>query len=170
MQLEDESKAYALTAVIGLIDVGDLVLVNTTAVELGLGTGGWHVVHSIQSRTERHALNGGQVLKARYLSEQLEVDPHISDRTDLVGARILLCVLHSHFGAVSVALKITQLGIPHDGPSRTSVASQRCSGEPRKPRSPQVHCYCGASLWWRLRGSERRLSGSRLCSTMVAPR
>ncbi|HIF66131.1 MAG TPA: DUF3866 family protein [Acidimicrobiia bacterium] len=110
MQLEDESKAYALTAVIGFIEVGDHVLVNTTAVELGLGTGGWHVVHSIQSRTERQALNGGRVLKARYLSEQLEVDPHISDRTDLVGARILLCVLHSHFGAVSVALKSPNLG------------------------------------------------------------
>lgn len=110
MQLEDESKAYALTAVVGFIEVGDLVVVNTTAVELGLGTGGWHVVHSIQSRTERQALNGGQVLKVRYLSEQLEVDPHISGRTDLVGARILLCVLHSHFGAVSLALRSPNLG------------------------------------------------------------
>lgn len=110
MQLEDESKAYALTAVVGLVEVGNLVLVNTTAVELGLGTGGWHVVHSIQNRTERRALNGGQVLKARYLSEQLEVNPYISDRTDLVGARILLCVLHSHFGAVSLALRSPNLG------------------------------------------------------------
>ncbi|MDG2022836.1 MAG: DUF3866 family protein [Actinomycetota bacterium] len=110
MQLEDESQAYALTAVVGLVEVGNLVLVNTTAVELGLGTGGWHVVHSIQNRTERRALNGGQVLKARYLSEQLEVDPHISKRTDLVGARILLCVLHSHFGAASLALRSPDLG------------------------------------------------------------
>ena len=34
-----------LTQLTGRVDVGDAVVVNTTAVELGLGTGGWHVVH-----------------------------------------------------------------------------------------------------------------------------
>ncbi len=34
-----------LTQLIGSVGVGDRVVVNTTAVELGLGTGGWHVVH-----------------------------------------------------------------------------------------------------------------------------
>ena len=110
MQLEDGSKAYALVAVVGAVDVDDLVVVNTTAVELGLGTGGWHVVHSIQTRTEWQTPNSGQVLKARYLSEQLEVEPHVSTRLDLIGARVLLCVLHSHLGAVSVALGSPNLG------------------------------------------------------------
>ena len=110
MQLEDGSKAYALVAVVGAVDVGDLVVVNTTAVELGLGTGGWHVVHSIQTRTEWQTPNSGRVLKARYLSEQLEVEPHVSTRLDLIGARVLLCVLHSHLGAVSVALGSPNLG------------------------------------------------------------
>ena len=39
------SAAYVLTQLTGAVAVGDRVVVNTTAVELGLGTGGWHVVH-----------------------------------------------------------------------------------------------------------------------------
>ena len=38
-------RAYVLTQLTGPVAVGDRVVVNTTAVELGLGTGGWHVVH-----------------------------------------------------------------------------------------------------------------------------
>ena len=37
--------AYVLTQLTGPVAVGDRVVLNTTAVELGLGTGGWHVVH-----------------------------------------------------------------------------------------------------------------------------
>ena len=73
MKLEDESKAYALPAVVGAVEVGDVVVVNTTAVDLGLGTGGWHVVHSVDRRTEWTTPGVGHLLKARYLSEQLQV-------------------------------------------------------------------------------------------------
>src|SRR5260370_40310098 len=38
-------RAYVLTQLLGAVAVGDRVVVNTTAVELGLGTGGWHLVH-----------------------------------------------------------------------------------------------------------------------------
>ena len=41
----DGERAYVLTQLIGTVAVGDRVVMNTTAVELGLGTGGWHVVH-----------------------------------------------------------------------------------------------------------------------------
>ena len=34
-----------LTQLVGPVAAGDRVVVNTTAVDLGLGTGGWHVVH-----------------------------------------------------------------------------------------------------------------------------
>ena len=45
--LDDGARAYALTELVGSASEGDLVIVNTTAVDLGLGTGGWHVVHWI---------------------------------------------------------------------------------------------------------------------------
>src|ERR671911_1032978 len=42
---DGNERAYVLTQLTGTVAVGDRVVVNTTAVELGLGTGGWHVVH-----------------------------------------------------------------------------------------------------------------------------
>lgn len=108
--LEDGSNAYALTDVVGLIDIGDVVVVNTTAVDLDLGTGGWHVVHWIESGGNELGQLKGNVLKARYLSEQLEVDPYISDRESLQGARVLLCLLHSHVGAIAISTSAAPLG------------------------------------------------------------
>ena len=40
------------SSLVGECAVGDEVVLNTTAVELGLGTGGWHVVHWNLSRRE----------------------------------------------------------------------------------------------------------------------
>ena len=42
--------AYCLTDLIGPCAIGDRVVVNTTAVDLGLGTGGFDVVHWNLSR------------------------------------------------------------------------------------------------------------------------
>ena len=108
--LDDGTRAYALTEVVGSASEGDLVVVNTTAVDLDLGTGGWHVVHWIEGHGATSEKLKGRVLKARYLSEQTEVDPHVSWRSDLDGARVLLCVLHSHIGAVAVAMSSPEVG------------------------------------------------------------
>ena len=45
-------RAYVLTELTGTVAAGDRAVVNTTAVELGLGTGGWHVVHWNLAREE----------------------------------------------------------------------------------------------------------------------
>ena len=45
VRLEDGAEAYALTHLVGELSPSDRLIVNTTAVELGLGTGGAHVVH-----------------------------------------------------------------------------------------------------------------------------
>src|SRR5437773_3502251 len=66
-------RAYALTQLTGPVAVGDRVVVNTTAVELGLGTGGWHVVHWNLAREEWRERGAGHVLKARYTSLQAGV-------------------------------------------------------------------------------------------------
>mgnify|MGYP006386627141 CR=1 FL=1 len=46
------ARAYSVTHLTGTCEVGDRLVVNTTAVELGLGTGGWHVVHWNLARDE----------------------------------------------------------------------------------------------------------------------
>ena len=128
--LHDRSEAYALTDLCGPSDVGDELLVNASAVELGLGTGGAHVVHTNLSSPHLGAADAGRVMKARYLSEQLGVgaveegvdtagataansgDSGIrGDRDDiaelpsLAGVRVVLCVLHSHALALAAAVR-----------------------------------------------------------------
>ena len=116
--LDDGSSAYALTQVIGELVLGDEVVINTTAVELGLGTGGDHVVHLNLSRPARSDPGPGHVMKARYLSEQIDAgswEEHASSSQlqsnsglslpSLAGMRVLLCILHSHVAAVAAGVR-----------------------------------------------------------------
>ncbi len=111
----DTEPAYVLTDVIGTVQVGDAVVINTTAVDLSLGTGGLHVVHWNLARSRIDAPVAGHIMKARYLSEQLEVDaweehdaqpPHrLADPLpSLDGLTVVTCMLHSHVGAIATAI------------------------------------------------------------------
>src|SRR6187399_1278613 len=77
-------RAYCLTRVLGEVSVGDRVVLNTTAVELGLGTGGWHVVHWNLARTELDQPGPGHIMKLRYTSLQADTgaDETIGDADD----------------------------------------------------------------------------------------
>ena len=66
VDLDNGRRAYVLTQLTGPVAAGDRVVVNTTAVDLGLGTGGWDVVHWNLSREAWSAPGGGHVLKLRY--------------------------------------------------------------------------------------------------------
>mgnify|MGYP006084142171 CR=1 FL=1 len=109
VQLDDGTQATSLTEIIGLLEVGHRVIVNTIAMHLGLGTGGYHLVHFNLDSKQGDQLRSGRVLKARYLSEQLQADvwEEHADETrsgsDLTGMRVLLCQLHSHVGAIAIA-------------------------------------------------------------------
>src|SRR5215213_11168341 len=72
VELENGRRAYVLTELIGPVAAGDRVVVNTTAVDLGLGTGGWDVVHWNLSRDEWSAPGAGHVMKLRYTSLQVD--------------------------------------------------------------------------------------------------
>ena len=100
--------AYALTDLIGPVAEGDQVVVNTTAVELGLGTGGWHVVHWNLSRRDWHQPGGGHVMKLRYTSLQAdtgsaEEEPGYAAPVDLGGRPVVTCFLHSQLPCVAAA-------------------------------------------------------------------
>ena len=128
--LHDGSEAYALTDLCGPSDVDDELLVNASAVELGLGTGGAHVVHTNLSSPHLGAADAGRLMKARYLSEQLGVSAveegvdtagakaantgdrgirgdrdDIAELPSLAGVRVVLCVLHSHALALAAAVR-----------------------------------------------------------------
>ncbi|HET7722552.1 MAG TPA: DUF3866 family protein, partial [Acidimicrobiales bacterium] len=116
-------RAYVLTELTGPVEAGDRVVVNTTAVELGLGTGGWHVVHWNLAREEWRQPGPGHVLKVRYTSLQADVGsteeelasgdagtPDLpgagpADLGDLGGMPVVAAGLHSHLPAIAAAFK-----------------------------------------------------------------
>lgn len=104
--------AYALTALTGSVTVGDRVVVNTTAVELGLGTGGWHFVHWNLERKEWRETGPGHIVKLRYTSLQADLgsveeeeDDRLHDHRSLEGMPVVACALHSQLPAVTAVLR-----------------------------------------------------------------
>lgn len=106
----DGERAYVLTQLVGEVALGDRVVVNTTAVDLGLGTGGWHVVHWNLARTELDQPGPGHIMKLRYTSLQVDTGAGeeaagdaLPDRID--GLPVVACGLHSQVPIVAVVAK-----------------------------------------------------------------
>ena len=95
----DRGRAYALTQLTGTVAVGDRVVLNTTAVDLDLGTGGWHFVHWNLAREELHEPGPGHIMKLRYTSLQVDAGsaeehhPGLPSRLD--GMPVVVGGLHS---------------------------------------------------------------------------
>jgi Protein of unknown function (DUF3866) len=104
-------RAYALPQLTGPVAIGDRVVVNTTAVELGLGTGGWHVVHWNLARDEWHERGAGHIIKGRYTSIQADVgstEEHLEALAEVEtidGMPVVAAALHSQVPAVAVAFR-----------------------------------------------------------------
>ena len=107
----EPERAYVLTQITGPVAVGDRVVVNTTAVQLGLGTGGSHVVHWNLARTEFSDLGAGSIMKVRYTSAQVDVGgaeeewPELVDADSIDGMPVVAASLHSQLAAIAVAYK-----------------------------------------------------------------
>lgn len=102
----DGERAYVLTGQIGTVAVGDEVVCNTTAVELGLGTGGWHVVHWNLSRREWSSPGPGHIIKQRYTSLQLDAgatEESVDPGTAVGGMPVVACTLHSQVPLVAAS-------------------------------------------------------------------
>jgi len=96
--------AFALTELIGSCEIDDQVILNTVAVELGLGSGGDHIVHWNLSRETLEPTSNGHLLKLRYTSLQFpagtdELD-HPECDSPLGGAVVVACTLHSQLRPV----------------------------------------------------------------------
>ncbi|MCT4594682.1 MAG: DUF3866 family protein [Anaeromicrobium sp.] len=69
----EDCKAVLYKELTNNVAVGDRVLLNTTAVELSLGTGGNHFVICNLEDCERNLRPGGHIMKLRYTPYQLKV-------------------------------------------------------------------------------------------------
>lgn len=101
-----DRQAYVLTQLIGSVEVGHEVVLNVTATDLALGTGGWDIVHWNLSRRELHQAGDGHVIKLRYTSLQADVGVHAEryqENVDLRGLPVVAGFLHSQLAPVAVA-------------------------------------------------------------------
>ncbi|HWH34077.1 MAG TPA: DUF3866 family protein [Acidimicrobiales bacterium] len=106
------SRAYVLVEVVGPVAVGDEVVLNTTAIELGLGSGGWHVVHWNLSRRSWQSPGPGHLMKLRYTSLQSDTGSaeelhagQLAEADDLESMPVVVCSLHSQVPCVAAACK-----------------------------------------------------------------
>jgi hypothetical protein len=101
----DGEPSYVLTQLVGPVVVGDRVVVNATAVELGLGTGGRHFVHWNLSRDSWSQPGPGHVMKLRYTSLQVDAGAAEERHPDLPeglgGMPVVACALHSQVACVA---------------------------------------------------------------------
>lgn len=111
-----EARAVNYPALTGAVKVGDEVVLNTTAVELALGTGGDHFVICDLSRPPGVAERSpGHIMKLRYtplqaavLSVEEDESPHreqIQEFESLDRMPVICAELHSQIAPAAAALK-----------------------------------------------------------------
>jgi hypothetical protein len=114
----DTVRALAYPELTGRPEVGDRVLLNTTALALGLGTGGYALVVAVPDRLPADPSGPGHLVKARYTPMQATVlgvdeqgSPHhdvLREADDLAGMPVVVADLHSALPAVLAALFAAQ--------------------------------------------------------------
>jgi hypothetical protein len=107
--------ALAYPALCGRPEVGDAVLLNTNALDLDLGTGGYALVVAVPDRLPSDRGGPGHLVKARYLPLQSVVQgadepgsPHhhlLRDADDLAGTPVVVADLHSALPAICAAIR-----------------------------------------------------------------
>jgi Protein of unknown function (DUF3866) len=114
-------RALAYPELVGEPQPGELVLLNTTALETGLGTGGYAFVVAVPHRIPVDpALGPGHLVKARYTPNQVMVlgvdeqgSPHhdlLRDADDLLGMPVVVADLHSSLPAVVAGVRAERPG------------------------------------------------------------
>jgi hypothetical protein len=104
--------ALAYPALVGPVRAGDRVLLNTTAVQLGLGTGGWHLVVAVETAGPSEVAHEGRVMKARYTPLQAVVrtveETHrevLESSPGLDGMPVVCAPLHSMVAPIAAGAK-----------------------------------------------------------------
>lgn len=110
-----EAKAINYDQMTGPIYIGNQVMLNTTAIHKGLGTGGNHFVMANLSITELDAPEEGHIMKLRYTPQQIkcfsveEQDSPYHERiknfVSLDKMPVIVATLHSMLAPAVVALK-----------------------------------------------------------------
>lgn len=112
----ETAKAVNYNAMTGCINIGDKVVLNTTAVELGLGTGGYHfVIYNKKHKEQTISSDSGHIMKLRYTPLQFkcfaaeEQDSKYHDRFNdfksLDNSVYIVGTLHSMLAPIASVIK-----------------------------------------------------------------
>lgn len=134
VEVEGERRlAWADTALLGEMREGDEVVVNVAALDLGLGSGGFDVVHVNLTRgLESRGAEGRHVMKLNYSSLQHAVEPvelpvremylrgtKVAPEGERAAMRVVVLPLHGHLApaawAVAQALPDAKVGYVQGG-------------------------------------------------------
>ncbi len=113
-------RALAYTDLVGTPEVGDTVLLNTGALDLGLGTGGYALVVALPDRLPVDREGPGHLVKARYTPLQATVQgadeqgsPHheaLRTADGIGGMPVVVADLHSALPAVLAGVRAERPG------------------------------------------------------------
>ncbi len=125
-------RALAYPALTGRPEPGDRVLLNTTALDLALGTGGYALVVAVPDRLPPDRSGPGHLVKARYTPLQAIVlgadeqdSPHhdlLRDADDIAGMPVVVADLHSALAPVLAGFffqagrQVAGVPAPDEGP------------------------------------------------------
>ena len=135
------ARALAYPALTGRPEPGDRVLLNTTALDLGLGTGGYALVVAVPDRLPPDRSGPGHLVKARYTPLQAVVlgadeqgSPYhdtLRAADDIAGMPVVVADLHS-------ALAPVLAGLYHDAavPAGGTLFSRGIPPMPHDPEPP----------------------------------
>src|ERR1700722_3212957 len=100
---EDRRRAVADVALVGRAQVGDEVIVNVEALDLGLGSGGFDIVHVNLTRGLEHEGEGeAQAMKLNYTSLQHAVTPVEEGRLQIpLAGPVAVLALHGQLAALA---------------------------------------------------------------------
>ena len=114
---DGEVQALAYPSLVGVPEVGDDVLLNTTALAQNLGTGGYALVVAVPDRLPPDPETSGHLVKARYTPLQVTVqgvdeqdtEHHeaIAGADDLGGMPVAVADLHSALPALLIGMLAT---------------------------------------------------------------
>ena len=113
-------EAVAFPGMVPDLNEGDEVVLNTTGVDLNLGTGGVAFVLWNLTNQALPARGEGHIVKLRYTPWQTEVlsaespeGPHhdaLAEVTSIDGMPVVVCGLHSHIGPAAAGIKAVNPG------------------------------------------------------------
>jgi hypothetical protein len=128
-------RALAYPELTGRPEPGDTVLLNTSALDLGLGTGGYALVVAVPDRLPPDQPGPGHLVKARYTPLQAIVlgadeqdSPYheiLREADDLEGMPVVVADLHSALPAVLAAYFAERLAPARPGPQAGPVRDAR---------------------------------------------